>query len=65
MFVFILSLGLRRPDCGWLSPTFPRRWTTSLEPPAASPLHKSSTFGYVTTIYKAVIIKTGQHIFLR
>ena len=36
-----------------------------LEPPAASPLHKSSTFGYVTTIYKAVIIKTGQHIFLR
>ena len=36
-----------------------------LEPPAASPLHKSSTFGYVTTVYKAVNIKTGQHMCLR
>jgi len=36
-----------------------------LEPPSASPLHKSSTFGYVTTVYKAVNIKTGQHMCLR
>ena len=36
-----------------------------LEPPPASPLHKSSTFGYVTTVYKAVNIKTGQHMCLR
>jgi len=36
-----------------------------LEPPATSPLHKSSTFGYVTTVYKAVNIKTGQHMCLR
>ena len=36
-----------------------------LEPPPASPLHKSSTFafGYVTTVYKAVNIKTGQHMY--
>ena len=36
-----------------------------LEPPASSPLHKSSTFSYVTTVYKAVNIKTGQHMCLR
>ena len=36
-----------------------------LEPPLNSPLHKSSTFGYVTTVYKAVNIKTGQHMCLR
>ena len=36
-----------------------------LEPPPASPLHKSSTFGYVTTVYKGVNIKTGQHMCLR
>jgi len=36
-----------------------------LEPPPASPMHKSSTFGYVTTVYKAVNIKTGQHMCLR
>jgi len=36
-----------------------------LEPPAVSPMHKSSTFGYVTTVYKAVNIKTGQHMCLR
>jgi len=36
-----------------------------LEPPSSSPLHKSSTFSYVTTVYKAVNIKTGQHMCLR
>jgi len=36
-----------------------------LEPPAVSPMHKSSTFGYVTTVYKAVNVKTGQHMCLR
>jgi len=36
-----------------------------LEPPASSPLHKSSTFSYVTTVYKSVNIKTGQHMCLR
>jgi len=36
-----------------------------LEPPATSPMHKSSTFGYVTTVYKAVNMKTGQHMCLR
>lgn len=36
-----------------------------LEPPATSPLHKSSTFSYVTTVYKAVNIKSGQHMCLR
>jgi len=36
-----------------------------LEPPASSPLHKSSTFSYVTTVYKGVNMKTGQHMCLR
>merc|ERR1719189_155173 len=36
-----------------------------LEQPPNSPLHKSNTFGYVTTVYKAVNIKTGQHMCLR
>jgi len=36
-----------------------------LEPPATSPLQKSSTFSYVTTVYKSVNIKTGQHMCLR
>jgi len=36
-----------------------------LEETTNSHLQKSSTFGYVTTVYKAVNIKTGQHMCLR
>jgi len=36
-----------------------------LEPPSMSPIHKSSTFSYVTTVYKSINVKTGQHMCLR
>lgn len=36
-----------------------------LEPPPASPMHKSSTFGYVTSVYKATNMKTGDNVCLR
>jgi len=36
-----------------------------LEPPPPSPLHKSHTFGYSTSVYKATDIKTGLHVCLR
>ena len=36
-----------------------------LEPPPPSPLHKSQTFGYVTSVYKATNTKNGQYVALR
>lgn len=36
-----------------------------LEPPPANPLHKSHTFGYVTSVYKATNMKTSAHVCLR
>ncbi len=36
-----------------------------LEPPPPSPLHKSQTFGYVTSVYKATNGKNGQCVALR
>ena len=36
-----------------------------LEPPPPSPMHKSQTFGYVTSVYKATNTKNGQCVVLR
>ena len=36
-----------------------------LEPVLANPMHKSNTFGYVTSVYKAANMKTGLHVCLR
>ena len=36
-----------------------------LEPPPPSPLHKSHTFGYSTSVYKATDTKTSLHVCLR
>merc|ERR1719367_546098 len=36
-----------------------------MEPPPASPMHKSQTFGYVTSVYKATNTKNGQFVALR
>ncbi len=36
-----------------------------LEPPPPSPHTKSTTFGYVTSVYKATNMKTGVHVCLR
>ncbi len=36
-----------------------------LEPPPPNPMHKSHTFGYVTSVYKATNMKTGAHVCLR
>ena len=36
-----------------------------LEPPPPSPLHKSHTFGYSTSVYKTTNVKSGFHVCLR
>ena len=36
-----------------------------MEPPPPSPMHKSQTFGYVTSVYKATNTKNGQFVALR
>lgn len=36
-----------------------------LEPPPPTPLHKSHTFGYVTSVYKGTNTKNGQYVTLR
>jgi len=55
------------PESGSHLPTSVDNFTQlcPLEPPPPSPLHKSQTFGYVTSVYKATNTKNGQYVALR
>ena len=55
------------PDSGCQLPTNVDNFTQlcPLEPPPPSPMHKSQTFGYVTSVYKATNTKNGQCVVLR